>query len=87
MEESVFPAPAVAGRLKKMIEARVHNDGDNQDEIRDWQGELLKTFATPSYGLMDPATGALITKHVGPEANPELFAEWLDEAYAAWEAR
>ncbi|MCB9914521.1 MAG: hypothetical protein H6828_05155 [Planctomycetes bacterium] len=87
MEEDVFPAPAVAGKLTRTIEARIHNDGANQDEVRAWQAELLHTFATPSYGLIDPKTGALLAKHEGPEFDADAFAAWLDEADAAWKAR
>lgn len=87
MEEHIFPAPAVAGKLSKMIEARTHNDGENQSEVRAWQAELLGTYATPSYGLIDPATGALLAKHEGPNPSAEDFAAWLQQALDAWEAR
>ncbi len=84
MELKVFPAPAVAGKLDKMIEARLHNDGANQDEVRAMQDELIKTLATPSYALINPATGALIDKHEGPETDPDKFAVWLDRALTRW---
>ena len=87
MEEDVFPAPAVAGKLSQMIEARIHNDGENQDAIRAWQADLIKTYATPSYALIDPATDELLLIHEGPESDAELFAGWLDEALAVWRAR
>lgn len=87
MEQKVFPAPAVAGILEKnFVEARIHNDGDDQDEVRGWQVELIHTYATPSYVVVDPATGDLIDHHEGPDLNAERFARWLKKAYAKWEA-
>lgn len=70
-----------------MVEARIHNDGANQDEVRTWQAELLNTFATPSYAMIDPATGDMLAMHEGPEFSADTFAEWLDEAFTAWETR
>lgn len=87
MEEDVFPAPAVAGKLSQMIEARIHNDGANQKEVRAWQAELIDTYATPSYALMDPATDELLLIHEGPENDATKFAAWLEEGLAAWRAR
>ena len=87
MEEHIFPAPAVAGKLSQMIEARMHNDGENQAEVRAWQADLLGTYATPSYGLIDPSTGALIAKHEGRNPSAEAFAAWLEQALEAWERR
>ena len=82
MEKKVFTAPAVAGILDGMIESRVHNDKGNQDEIRAWQVELVNTFATPTYLLVNPHTDAIIDVHSGPELDPELFADWLNGALA-----
>ena len=87
MEEHVFPAPAVAGQLTKMIEARIHNDGANQKKIRALQVEMINTYATPSYVLLDPETDELIDAHDGPEFDAETFAEWLKGAMRKWEAR
>ncbi|MEO2095074.1 MAG: hypothetical protein ABGY71_13620 [bacterium] len=84
MEEHVFPAPAVAGKLKQMIEARIHNDGTSQEEVRAWQNDLLGTFATPSYALIDPANGEVLLWHEGPESDPDKFAAWLEEALQSW---
>lgn len=87
MEEHVFPAPAVAGQLNKMIEARIHNDGANQKEVRALQVEMINTYATPSYVLLDPTTGELVDKHDGPEFDAETFGAWLKGAMKKWEAR
>ena len=87
MELKVFPAPAVAGVMKTMVEARMHNDGSNQDEVRAWQDSMIHTGATPSYALIDPASGDLIALHAGPDLDPDSFSAWLREAREAWEAR
>jgi hypothetical protein len=82
MELKVFPAPAVAGELMKVVESRIHNDGGNQTEVRAWQVDLIKTLSTPSYALIDPATGELLARHEGPEMDSDTFAKWLREALA-----
>jgi hypothetical protein len=88
MELKVFPAPAVAGQLQRVVEARIHNDAqETQDEVRAWQDDLIHTLATPSYALIDPTTDELIGMHEGPETDPAIFAEWLEEAYSSWKAR
>ncbi len=88
MELKVFPAPAVAGRLQRMVEARIHNDAqETQDEIRAWQDSLIHTLATPSYALVDPSSGDVVAIHEGPETDVELFGEWLDDAYDAWKGK
>lgn len=88
MELKVFPAPAVAGLLAKVVESRVHNDAlETTEEVRAWQDNMIHTLATPSYALIDPETGDLIAKHEGPEMDPIIFAAWLQAAYDEWEAR
>ena len=88
MELKVFPAPAVAGILAKVVESRMHNDAlETQDEVRAWQDDMIHTLATPSYALIDPETGGLIAKHEGPEMDSAIFATWLQTAYDKWEAR
>jgi len=77
MEKKVFPAPAVAGYMSQLVEARIHNDGANQAEVRAWQDGMIKTLATPSYALIDPQDERILAIHEGPETDPELFAEWL----------
>ena len=87
MEERVFPAPAVAGQLTRMIEARIHNDGANQKVVRALQVEMINTYATPSYVLLDPATDEIVDSHDGPEFDAETFADWLKSALRKWDAR
>ncbi len=82
MEKKVFTDPAVAGILNGMIESRVHNDLENQDEVRAWQIELVNSFATPTYVFVDPITDAVIDTHYGPEMDPAKFAKWLRSATA-----
>ena len=77
MEENVFPHPAVAGQLNKMVEARLHNDGAIQDEIKALQQELTGSLATPSYVILDPQTGDVVATQLGPEMDEETFGRWL----------
>jgi len=86
MEQTVFPAPAVAGVLEsRYIEARIYNDGKDQEEVRAWQDDLIQTLATPSFAVIDPESGALIAKHEGPDLDAERFAAWLKSAYERWQ--
>ncbi len=87
MEQKVFTDPAVAGILDGMIESRVPNDKENQVEIRAWQVELVNSFATPTYILMDPETDEIIDVHDGPELDPDKFAKWLKSALKKEKAR
>lgn len=83
----MFPAPAVAGLMKQLVEARIHNDAADQDEVRAWQNAMIHTLATPSYALIDPADEEIIAIHEGPETDASLFAEWLEGALADFAAR
>jgi hypothetical protein len=65
MEEEIFPRPAVAGELSKMIEARLHYDGSRKQDIRKIQKDLLKSYAAPIYCVVDPATGAILRRNDG----------------------
>ncbi len=86
MEERIFRRPAVAGELKQMIEARLHNDGPDRayrNEIKDLQRRFGNSLATPTYVLLDPATERVLGVHVGPQYDPELFAAWLRDTREA----
>ena len=77
MEEKVFPTAAVAAELDRMIEARLHNDGEIQDEVEKLQLELADSYATPIYVVLDPDTDETLGIHAGPEFDEDLFADWL----------
>lgn len=59
MEETIFPAPAVARELELgFVEARLHTDGqDNIERILELQRELAGVQATPYYLIVDAETG------------------------------
>lgn len=82
----MFPAPAVAGLMKGLVEARIHNDGADQDEVRAWQDGMIQTLATPSYALIDPKDERILAIHEGPETDADLFAEWLEDSLAKYAA-
>lgn len=84
MELHVFPAPAVAGLLKGMIEARLHTD--TPDEVRREQNmrlqrELTDSVATPIYVVQDPVSGTRLVGPMKPEYfSAESFADFLRRA-------
>lgn len=77
MEENIFPHPAVAGELSKMVEARLHNDAEVKDIIRPLQMRLVNSIAAPIYLIMDPTTEKILAKREGAMLDEEEFAEWL----------
>ncbi len=84
MEEHVFRAPAVAGKLRQgFVEARLHTDGVNDpvyDGIRRLQLELTGSKATPIYLVIDPRTGERIHLFEGADLAGSRFELFLDEA-------
>lgn len=78
MEESVFPAPAVAGILKEgFIEARLHTDGGPREkENVALQMELGGSRATPIYVIIDPKSGKKLRVRAG-WMSPATFAAFL----------
>lgn len=83
MEEKVFYHPAVAGELQRMVEARLHNDhpdAKKRGAIKDLQRRFADTLATPTYVVVDPKSGEIVARHVGPEYDAEKFASWLRRA-------
>lgn len=77
MEENVFPHPAVAGELAKMVEARLHNDAEVKDVVRALQKRLVNSVAAPIYLIMDPTTEKILARQDGAMLDEEDFAEWL----------
>jgi hypothetical protein len=81
MEESVFPAPAVARVLEQgFVEARLHADGrKNIDRILELQEQLTATVAIPHYVIIDPETGEKL-RALGRVALADEFLEFLNGA-------
>lgn len=86
MEVNVFPAPAVAGVLDGMIEARLHTDIDDETknaENNRLQRELTGSVATPIYVVQEPATGTrlVVTMQASyTSGRGESFASMLSRA-------
>jgi hypothetical protein len=80
MEEGIFPLPAVAGELSKLIEARLHYDGERKKEVKALQRDLAKTYAAPVYLILDPKTRAILRRHEGV-ASEKQFLEFLRGTY------
>ncbi|MDP6539622.1 MAG: hypothetical protein QF903_10905 [Planctomycetota bacterium] len=84
MEQSVFPTPAVAAELESMIEARLHNDGPTPEEVRRLELEMVDSYATPVYVVVDPASGEQLgVQHGARDFDAEGFAEFLRAAREA----
>lgn len=80
MEESVFPKPAVAGELNKVVEARLHYDGARKKEINELQRKMVQSIAAPIYVMVDPKTGKILRRHDG-FATEKQFLELLRGTY------
>jgi hypothetical protein len=76
MEEGIFPRPAVAGELGKLIEARLHYDGARKKEVKTLQRDLAHTYAAPVYLILDPQARAILRRHDGVAGEQE-FVEFL----------
>ena len=87
MEESVFRRPEVLRELKKVVEARLHNDRFGEHRATSefnqaLQKRLTGTLATPVYVVMDPLTERVRTIFEGATQDASEFADWLRDALA-----
>jgi hypothetical protein len=73
MEESLFPLPAVAGELSKLIEARLHYDGSEKKAVKALQKSLVQSYAAPIYVIVDPKTGSILRRHDGVASESEFL--------------
>jgi hypothetical protein len=81
MEQSVFPSPAVAEELNRMIEARLHNDGPTPEVVRQLELDMVDSYATPVYVVLDPESGEQLgVQHGARDFSAEKFTAFLREA-------
>jgi CRISPR/Cas system endoribonuclease Cas6 (RAMP superfamily) len=80
VEETIFPRPAVAGELEKLIEARLHFDGARRKEINALQRRMVQSIAAPIYVIVDPKTGEILRRHDGYTTEKQ-FLELLRGSY------
>lgn len=73
MEEGLFPKPAVAGELSKLIEARLHYDGSKKKAVKELQKSLVQSYAAPIYVIVDPKTGAILRRVDGVVSEAEFL--------------
>jgi hypothetical protein len=66
MEQTVFPAPAVAGILEGMVEARLHLDKAGMEDYLEMQQEMAGSLARPTYVIEDPRTGRYEVRMLQP---------------------
>jgi hypothetical protein len=82
MEEKIFPSPAVAELMQKLVvESRHHTDSQNTltDEQfaanKRIQAEVAKSIANPAFVVVDPKSG----KEVGRHDLGQVWTEWQNE--------
>jgi len=74
----MFPRPAVAGELRRYVEARLHTDGKtNLERILQLKRELTGTEANPVYVLIEPESGDVFGKFEGSTFDEQEFVEFL----------
>jgi hypothetical protein len=87
MEQSIFPLPAVAERLNKMVEARLHSDAYDKSQravIVKLQDELAGSRANPYYLVIDPKTDRILARQPrGTPHDEQEFIDFLDQALSA----
>ncbi|NND72042.1 MAG: cytochrome C biogenesis protein [Rhodothermales bacterium] len=81
MEANVFPVPSVRERFEAgFVLLRLYTDGlERGKEYQRYQLLLTGTSALPTYAIVDPATGDLVTKESGM-MKVEKFEAFLDRA-------
>ena len=82
MELKVFPAPAVAGILNEMVEARLHLDKPDSAALSTLQEQMTNTLARPTYVIENPATGEYVVRALDLAwiFDAKLFADVLRDA-------
>lgn len=84
METTIFPLPAVAGELKRFVEARLHTDHAGDAALnakhRALQEKLIHSRSLPSYAIVDPATGEAVGPiFEGAKGGAPAFVEFLQK--------
>lgn len=82
MEETIFRKPAVAGELKRFVEARLHTDLKSDDRLLARMEQLQREFvgnrSLPTFVVVDPRTGKPQgERFVGASFDPEVFSSFL----------
>jgi len=79
MEVKRFPLPEVSAELGKMIEARLHNDGDVAEVVKALQARLTGSVATPIYLVLDPEDERELGRQDGP-SSASTFVKFLRDS-------
>lgn len=79
MESNVFPLEPIQERFKKMEKVRLYtDDGTDGPANQKFQFELTGTVALPTYVIVNPETGRVISQLVGYSDKDE-FESFLDQ--------
>ena len=85
MEANVFPRPPVASRFEEnFVLLRLYTDGlDLGPDFQRYQLGLTGTVALPTYAVVDPGSGRLVSGASGMMKVDE-FVAFLDEGHGVW---
>ena len=88
MENSVFPAPPVADRLKRdFVRLKLYTDGlERGPDSQKYQLQLTGTVALPTYAIVEPASGRLVSRASGTMSAARMAA-FLGEGVDRYAAR
>lgn len=87
MESNVFPLEEVVSRFEQMELVKLYTDGGpNGPENQMFQFELTGNVALPTYAIVDPETGRVITQSLGYSKKDD-FVSFLDKGLQAYNNR
>jgi thiol:disulfide interchange protein DsbD len=87
MESNVFPLEEVVQRFEQMELVKLYTDGGpNGPENQMFQFELTGNVALPTYAIVNPETGRVITQSLGYSKKDE-FVAFLDRGLQAYNNR
>lgn len=87
MESNVFPLEEVVQRFEQMELVKLYTDGGpNGPENQMFQFELTGNVALPTYAIVNPETGRVITQSLGYSKKDE-FVSFLDRGLQAYKSR
>ncbi|WP_246075170.1 protein-disulfide reductase DsbD family protein [Gracilimonas mengyeensis] len=85
MESNVFPLAEVQSRFEQMELVKLYTDGGTDGPANQrFQFELTGNVALPTYAIVDPESGRLITQKLGYTKKDD-FVAFLDEGLAQFD--
>jgi thiol:disulfide interchange protein DsbD len=86
MEANVFPLPEIQSRFEQFEKVQLYtDDGVKGADHQLFQFKLTGTVSLPTYAIVDPRSGRLISKLSG-YSKVEEFQAFLDRGLKAWQS-